>query len=344
MKLELLFSRIGQAVPLKSLRFLQDRINKAGLSEDAAAWVGKRIVASFFVAAACGAIPFAASAMLLATPIVDFSTLPAPLLFAAAAVMFLFGFLLPLFVSYMIVYYVIVDRAERAERMLPEFLLIVSSNLRAGMTPFNAFKRSAIAELGPLEKEIQLATVKASASQSLTKALLSLSDRLDSEVLDRTVKLFDKSVRSGGRIADLLSAISEEVRRQQELKAELITATQSYTMFLFFIIVFISPALLSVSAQFLSIYANIRGQFNAEQMEGYSLPFFSGQIQINTEFAIRISYLTLIGTSLLSSLLMGIISRGKPLYGIKYFPLLAAGSLISYNIGMSMASGIFSSF
>ncbi|MFA6329253.1 MAG: type II secretion system F family protein [Candidatus Micrarchaeia archaeon] len=344
MKLGSFYRRIGEFLPLKQRGILQDKINKAGGSEDAARWFGKRAIYSVIIGLLFSILPFVFYLVDLKVLIIDFGTF-SPLLVGMLCVLsFFIGFAIGVFGFYLVIYYSIVSRSEQVERVLPEFLLMIAANLRAGMTPFNAFRRSATAELGPLEKEIQIAAVKAGSSQSLAEALSSINERIDSEILERTITLFEKSVRSGGQLAELLTAISEEVRRNQELKAELITSTRSYTMFLFFIILIVSPCLLAVSAQFLDIYSGIKGQFSGEAIEGYSLPFFSGQVVINSEYAIFISYMSLIGTAFFASVLMGVISRGKILYGVKYFPLLAIGSIIVFQIARSVTSGIFTNF
>ena len=344
MKLGSFYRRIGEFLPIKQRNALQDKINKAGGSEDASRWLGKRAIYSVIVGMLFSVLPLLFYLVDLKFSIIDFGSF-SPILIGVMCFWFFFiGAAIGIFAFYLMIYYSIVSRAEQVERVLPEFLLMIAANLRAGMTPFNAFRRSATAELGPLEKEIQIAAVKAGSSQSLAEALSSISDRIDSEVLERTITLFEKSVRSGGQIAELLTAISEEVRRNQELKADLITSTRSYTMFLFFIILVVSPCLLAVSAQFLDIYSGIKGQFSGEAIEGYSLPFFSGEVVINSDYAIFISYMSLVGTAFFASVLMGVISRGKILYGVKYFPLLAIGSIIVFQVACSVTGGIFTNF
>jgi len=344
MKLGSFYRRIGEFLPLKMRNVLQDKINKAGSTEEASRWLGKRVIYALLIGVFFSILPFLFYIFDLKFSIIDFGSFP-PLLVAMLCFWFFFlGAVIGLFTFYLMIYYSIVSRAEQVEHVLPEFLLMIAANLRAGMTPFNAFRRSATSELGPLEKEIQLAAVKAGSSQSLAEALSSISDRIDSEILERTITLFEKSVRSGGQLAELLTAISEEVRRNQELKADLITSTRSYTMFLFFIILIVSPCLLAVSAQFLDIYSGIKGQFSGEAIEGYSLPFFSGNVVIDSEYAIFVSYMALVGTAFFASVLMGVISRGKIMYGIKYFPFLAIGSIIVFQVACSVTGGIFTNF
>ena len=334
------YRRIGLILPSAVSLKLQKKIRQAGRADDAPTWFGGRLLVALAASSLVIFLPLILSAANVSTPIVDV-TLQSPVaLIALGLALSALCATLILASYYLSLYYAGIERAEKVEKVLPDFLLIVSSNLRAGMTPFNAFKRAALPELGPLEREIQLASTKASSSQSLSQALTALSERFDSEVLERTVDLFDKSVRSGGQIADLLTAISEEVRRGQELRKELITSTQSYTLFLFFIILVITPALLAVSVQFLKLYSDIRSQTTGESLQGFSLPFFGGKMDIGPDFVTQLAYVALTGTSLFSSVLMGVISRGKYLYGLKYFPFLTLGAFLSFSLALQATSGI----
>ncbi len=337
------YRRIGLVLPTAVALKLQKKIRQAGRAEDAPTWFGGRLLVALAASFLALFLPLGLSAANISTPPVDVTRLGIGTLLALGLALSALCASLILSAYYLSLYYAGIDRAEKVEKVLPDFLLIVSSNLRAGMTPFNAFKRAALPELGPLEREIQLASVKASSSQSLSQALASLSERFDSEVLERTVDLFDKSVRSGGQIAELLAAISEEVRRGQELRKELVTSTQSYTLFLFFIILVITPALLAVSVQFLKLYANIRTQAAGEALQGFSLPFFGGKLDIGPDFVTQLSYLALTGTSLFSSVLMGVISRGRYLYGLKYFPFLTLGAFFSFSMALQATAGILAS-
>ena len=118
-------------------------------------------------------------------------------------------------------YYSIRSRAKKMEKVLPDFLLLIASNMRAGMTPFTAFVRAARPEFGELSAEVVAASSNLGATASLNDALDELSKRFDSLILHRVVVVFKKGVRSGGKLASLLVSSAEEIRKIHDLQAEL---------------------------------------------------------------------------------------------------------------------------
>jgi len=249
----------------------------------------------------------------------------------AALDFFMLGLVLAAITLELSIYYAVRSRTAAMEKVLPDFLLLIASNLRAGMTPFAAFVRSARPEFGALSKEVNHAAGNLSGSASLNEALDELSKRFDSMMLRRVVVFFKKGVRSGGRLAALLVASAEELRRVQDLREELQIATRTYTIFLGFIVMVIMPFLLSISTQFVSMFIKIRAQTaGVSQSLSGTIPMFSGNILITPDEMAMVAYTSLLITSGLVSALSGIISTGRPLDGVKYAPIFAAVSLLVY--------------
>ena len=97
------------------------------------------------------------------------------------------------FLIYLLIYFKVADRTKRVEDSLPDALHLIAANLRAGMTPFQAMKVSARKEFGPLKEEIEYATTKALGTESFSKALLNMNNRIKSSILERSMKLFTTS-------------------------------------------------------------------------------------------------------------------------------------------------------
>jgi len=261
----------------------------------------------------------------------------------AALDFFLLGLVVAAITLEMSIYYAIRSRTATMEKVLPDFLLLIASNLRAGMTPFAAFVRSARPEFGALSKEVNYAAANLSGSASLNEALDELSKRFDSMMLERVVVFFKKGVRSGGRLAALLVASAEEIRRVQDLREELQIATRAYTIFLGFIVMIIMPFLLSISTQFVAMFIKIRAQTaSAGQSLSGTIPMFSGNILVTPDEMAMVAYIALLITSGLVSALTGIISTGRPLDGLKYAPIFAAVSLLVYVVSRMMVAGMMS--
>jgi len=233
------------------------------------------------------------------------------------------------FFSYLIVYFKAEDRSKRVDEALPDMLQLVSSNLRAGMTPFQALRMSARKEFGPLKHEIELATTKALGTASFSDALLSISKTVRSETLERSMKLFNTALRSGGHLAQLLEELSTDIATTRSLQRELITNTKTYTMFIIFTIAVGTPLLLAIAIHFLSVVTDLQQQTGASTA-GFGLSFLAGEISITTSFLNMVSITLMAITASLASMLLGVISDGKMQNGLRYAPFLLIGSFVVF--------------
>jgi pilus assembly protein TadC len=328
------FRRFGGIVPKKQVAYFTKKLNYAGMRVDARVWLGERLLLSFLM-----------GVVSLALYLAIHNPVASPMTAIIGASLLSYGVIATIMMSYLELYFKIADRTSRVEKILPDFLLLTVSNLRAGMTPYSAFVQASKPEFGDLYEEVRLSTAKAGGTASLVDALSEISLYFDSEILRRTVKLFAKGIRSGGQLAKLLRNSAEEVQRIQDLRAELTSATRTYAIFLGFILVVVMPFLLSVSTQFVTAFLELQPDDADLELEGAAeLPSFSGLILITPEEMMMISVVTLVITSLLVSFLLGIINKGRAIYGLKYFPIFAVASTVLFFIAKEFISGMFSVF
>lgn len=251
-------------------------------------------------------------------------------------------FLLVAISFYLYIYYRIDARVKMVESILPDFLLLVASNVRAGMTPFAAFRASARNEFGPLAEEIKLATSESLGVESFTEALSKLSQRIASDSLREIVSFFAQSLRSGGKIARLLETTANDLRQTQALKKELLSSTKMYVMFVVFVVVIATPVLLSVSVQFLDMIESIQSESHAAPIEGAQLGFLASKPGFNSAFMQTVSYALLLGNSFLASIFIGVIGGGKGKNGLKYAPIILVVSIIVFFASRTAFSGMLS--
>ncbi|MEK6982269.1 MAG: type II secretion system F family protein [Candidatus Micrarchaeota archaeon] len=326
---KLIYKKLFSVVPKSVSQSASKMLIKSGIKEDVKTWVGRRVFLCLIL-----------SVLFLFLSVLFFSSIfpanynalgPNANLFVLI-ISFLgsiASFALLVFISYLILLYRVHERAKRIEKVLPDFLLMLVSNLRAGMTPYEAFIKSAQPEFAPLDSEIQIAAAKMLGSESLSDALEELRNRFDSKIFDRTFLFFNRGLKSGGKLAKLLEGCAEDIRKIGDLKAEYRSSTKSYTVFLIFILVFVMPFLLAISYHFILFFSNIQAQQSANT--SITLSVFSGKIGITKDFIERMSLIILFVTSLLVSSLIGSISEGKPIYGIKYFPVFFfLGTFVMY--------------
>lgn len=234
---------------------------------------------------------------------------------------------------YLLIYFKMEDRTARVEKVLPDAFQLMAANIRAGMTPYQAMKLSARDEFGPLKEEIEYATTKALGTESFSEVLGRMTERVNSEVLDRSMKLFSSSLKSGGHMAQILDDLAKDITETRTLKKEIVTNTKTYTMFILFTVLLGSPFLFAVSVQFLRVISSLHANTGVGAgTAAFGMGSFVGQIAVTPDFLTKIAIVMIVVTSILASALIGVIQEGKEKQGLRYAPLIAiAGVAIFYG-------------
>ncbi len=301
----------------------------AGIEQSPDLWMGSRLLLALTVAFLAAFVPFLAAQILNVD--IGFG-LPGhyniPFLLGFMLLSASLGFVIVLGLVYFHLYYVIHDRTKRVEEVLPDFLLMVAAHMHAGLTPFAAFQSAARPEFGPLEKEVKSIASHSMGSESFTDALLALTEHMDSPILRRTIAFFENGLRSGGKLAQLLETAAEEIRDLDELQRETVLNTRTYTIFLVFILVGGLPILLAISTEFLGIFSKMQAQVNTGDMKSMG-NMLAPTLNLQPEFVDKMAVVIIVGTSILVSVFIGVISEGKLLFGLQYAPPMA---LLAYLI------------
>ncbi len=303
----------GKLTPRGINKHLKEMLDYAGVEMDSRVWFGSVLILSLL---------FGIVSLLFSWVILGVTE--AGILFLIAVLVFLFTF----FTLYLVLHFRVEDRRRRIENVLPDALQIIAANIRAGLTPLAALRTAARPEFGPLEEEIRCVTAKSLGIESFTDALMEMSKRIKSEVLERTVALFIVSMRSGGSLAVLLENAADDILEGQELRRELIAGTNMYIVFILFAVLIGMPALLSISIEFVNV-------INSLQQTGVSTSL-SGQVglamsaPVSADFLLYASIATIVGTSVTVSMLIGVIHDGKELNGLKYTLYMLIASLIAF--------------
>jgi len=228
--------------------------------------------------------------------------------------------------DYFLLFFAIEERKERIESMLPDFLHLISSNVRAGLTPYQSFKTAAREEFGVLKEEVDIATTKALGPRSFKKLLSGVADKIHSTIFKRVFNLFSTSMETGSHIAELLEDSAKDIAETQGLKKDLTTGTKTYSMFILFTVVIGSPLLYSISIQFVDIMSTMQDGPAALEGDSFGMGLMAGEISITFEFIYGISIFMIIATSIFSSILLGVIKEGNKRYGLRYAPMICVAS------------------
>ena len=208
------------------------------------------------------------------------------------------------------------NRREVLEETLPDFLTLVASNIKAGMSLDQAMWYSSKPEFGLLTVEIK-AIVKGSFSgESLEHSLDKLALRFDSRIFKRTIALLKQASATGGELNEV---------------------------FVLFAAVVGTPFLFAVSQKLIEIFEKmpvVSGNSGAGAFGTFGFSF-SGPLITSTEFfyfTIPIIFVT----ALFSSFIVSAIKTGTKNQGLKYFPFVFVGGLFVYWIVNSALSSFFS--
>lgn len=221
-------------------------------------------------------------------------------------------------------------RIRKIESVFPDFLQLMSSNLRAGMTIDRAMLMSSREEFAPLDKEILNTGKDIATGRSIETALTDMSKRIGSEKVDKTILLIISGIRAGGNLAILLEQTSVNVRERQFVEKKAASNVLMYVIFIFIAVSVGAPVLFSLSGILVETLTNLIGSMPAmETTAQMSLPFTLSSVNISTTFVQYFSLVFILFLDILASLVMGLVNKGEEKEGLKYLiPLL----LLSFGI------------
>ncbi|RLI93207.1 MAG: hypothetical protein DRO90_00100 [Candidatus Altiarchaeales archaeon] len=257
---------------------------------------------------------------------------------------FIVLFVLIEFSFYIIILFSIDSKTKAVEEVLPDALQLMSSNIRAGLTTDKALLLAARPEFGPLAEEIRRVGRETMTGRNLAYALMKTTTRIKSETLKRTIDLIVNSIKSGGKLADLLDQTASDLRDQEMIKKEISASVLMYVIFIFVAIAFGAPLLFAMSSFLVKILTK-NMQLISEGMPSGGLegaPISITNITLDQDFINFYAIVSLTVTSFFGSVIIGLILRGDEKYGLKYLPimlLIAIGLFFLGNFAMESLFG-----
>jgi len=250
------------------------------------------------------------------------------------------SFLVAFFILQLIFYFRISllasTRIKKMEDVFPDFIQLMSSNLRAGITVDRAFLSSARPELAPLDEEIQKTGAEIVTGKDIIFAFRNMADRINSEKIKKTISLIMSGLKAGGNISTLLETTASNMREKEFLEKRVASNVLMYVIFIFIAIAFGAPLLFGLSSILVEIIIKLTSQLPSAQATSMNLPFALSSISISPSFIIYFSLLFLVVTDVISSMVIGLVNKGDEKYGLRYiFPL------ILLSIGIFFAVRIF---
>ncbi|NYB51469.1 MAG: type II secretion system F family protein [Methanobacteriaceae archaeon] len=127
-------------------------------------------------------------------------------------------------------------RSTAASKELPFALRQMATELRAGIGLHDSMRSVAMSGYGPLSEEFARALEEIKYGETTEKALIDMSERIDSEGLTRAVYQITRTLTSGGDLAKTLSVIADDTAYEMRMKLkDYAQKLNSFTMIYMFV-------------------------------------------------------------------------------------------------------------
>lgn len=220
-------------------------------------------------------------------------------------------------------------RIKKMEDVFPDFIELMASNLRAGMTVDKALLLSSRKEFNPLDKEILVLGKEIITGKDMAQALTEMAKRTKSDKILKTTAVINSGIKSGGNLAILLEQTALNMRERSFLEKKATSNILMYLVFIFFAASVGSPILFALSTVLVQTLTNILGSI-PEIEAPTNIPFVLTSVNISPSFIVFYAVIFIIMTDILASLLLGLINKGEEKVGLKYIIPLILVSMASF--------------
>lgn len=225
------------------------------------------------------------------------------------------------------------EKIRKIESSFPDFLQLMASNLRAGMTVDRAMLLSSRPEFAPLDKEILNVGKDIATGRSIETALLDMSKRIKSEKVEKTILLIISGIRSGGDLAILLEQTATRMREKEFIEKKAASNILMYNIFVFIAASFGAPVLFSLSTLLVETLSNTLTNMPSVDATYTNLPIALSSINVSVNFIKYFSLFFIVVTDVLAALVLGLVSKGEEREGFKYIiPMLVISLSIFFII------------
>ena len=243
------------------------------------------------------------------------------------ATLWMLVFAVILFVLW-VIFYIAVDlkifkRKVDIEDVLPDYLQLTASNIKAGMTIDRALWYAVRPRFGVLAKEIETVAKETMRGEDLKTALRKFSDKYDSVLLKRSISLLIEGIEAGGEIGDLLNKIAINVQENKLMRKEMSANVTTYIIFITFSTVVAAPVLFALAGILIKVISSLGSTLGdvgfAAATSGFAIGFSGSGINYN-DFRI-FAIVSLIITSFFSAIIISTIKSGNAKSGFRFIPI-----------------------
>jgi hypothetical protein len=181
-------------------------------------------------------------------------------------------------------------------------------------------------EFAPLDKEILLTGKEISTGKPIAAALKSMSDRIKSENVTKTLLIILSGIRAGGNLSILLEETSSTMRQRGVVAKKAASQVLMYVIFIFLAVSCFSPGLFSLSGVLVGTLTEMMGGVTPDMIPS-NMPVSFSSISISEEFIYYFSIIFIVTMNIMASLILGLVSKGDPKEGLRNLPIMLILSL-----------------
>jgi len=227
-------------------------------------------------------------------------------------------------------------RIKEIEAVFPDFLLLTSANISAGMPIDRALWFAIRPRFGTLAKEMEKVAKATMVGEKLETALMDFSKKYDSLTIKRSLNLLLEGLDSGGEIGELLRKIADNIRQTEIQKKEMASSVTTYVIFILFATLGAAPFLFGLTTELIVIMTSILGSISIGE-SGSSFGGMSGLMSGGTNTISLGDYqlfamVSLIISSTFAAIIISTIQKGNAKEAIKQIPFYVGISLGLYFV------------
>jgi archaellum biogenesis protein FlaJ (TadC family) len=224
-------------------------------------------------------------------------------------------------------------RIKKMEKIFPDVISLMASNLRSGITVDRAFLLAAREEFAPLDEEILKTGKEIATGKDTLYAFQKMSERIGSEKITKVIMLITSGLKAGGNISDLLEQTAANMKEKEVIEKKASSSILMYVIFIFFAVGIGAPVLFGLSSVLVEVVISITSMIPATDSSQMDLPFTFSNVAISLNFVIYFSVIFILVTNLISSLVIGLVNKGEEKAGLRLFiPLVIISMTIFFLI------------
>lgn len=230
------------------------------------------------------------------------------------------------------------QKIRMMEIVFPDFLQLISSNLKAGIPIDKAIVISSRKEFSPLDEQINQFGRDIVTGKPVELAMKEMSVRINSEKISKTINLIITGMRSGGNLATLLEQTSANLKERQYVEKRAASNITMYIILILFAVGVGAPILFSLSTVLVGVLTQILSGI-PEVQTSVATPFAFTSINISSTFITYFAVFFIMTIDILGSMVIGLVQKGEEREGLKYaIPLILLSLTMFFLLKLVLAS------